>query len=253
MNKIVNFISPIILAILVILLWYFCVSTWAIPKYILPSPLDVVQIMVKQWKMLLLASSITFVEAFLGFVLGSCLGFLTGVIFVLSKFMKRGLYPYAIGLKTVPLVALAPLLVLWFGTGLLSKIIMASLLCYFPVLVNMVRGLYQVDELSLAYFQSVAATKVQTFFKLRLPTALPYFFTSLKISSTMSVIGAIVAELTGSNNGVGYQVLVASYRLETDWLFAAIIAAALIGLMFFYFVVIIERLMLPWCSTEGLE
>ena len=239
-------LSPMAFTLLVLLVWHCAVSLLSIPEYILPTPFAVAMTLVSEFALFFRESAVSFVEAIAGLLLGASLGFLSAVAFVHSRFLERAIYPYAIVLKTIPLVALAPLLTLWFGVGLLGKVIMASLLCYFPVLVNTTLGLRSVDELSLEYFRSVAASKVQCFFKLRLPTSLPYLFSALRISATMSMLGAIVAELTGANRGIGYQILAASYRLETTKLVAALVWTGAIGLVLFGVVVAIEKWLVNW-------
>ena len=151
-----------------------------------------------------------------------------------------------IALKAIPLVAIAPLLVLWFGSGILGKIVMAALICFFPAIVNTTAGLKAIDRDALYMMQSISATKWQIFIKLRLPNSLPYFFSGLKISSTLAVVGAIVAELAGADKGIGYTILISSYRLETNMLFAAIVAASIGGIAFFGVISWVERLWLYW-------
>lgn len=242
-------LSPLIFSCIIILIWIISIHLFSIPNYILPMPDKVLQVFIKQFSSLYQAAIITSVEALLGFALGSLLGFISAILFVHSRIIERAMYPYAIALKTIPLVALAPLLTLWFGTDMISKVIMASLLCYFPVLVNLTIGLRQIDDLHFAYFKSIAATKRQIFFKVRIPSAMPYLFSSLRIAVTLSMIGAVVAELTGADRGLGYQILAASYRLETDKLFAAIIFLGIIGILFFCIIILFEKLLVPW-QTE---
>lgn len=234
----------------ILVTWELAIYGFGIPEYILPRPTAVGAVLAHQGNVLMRGSAITLAEAFFGFLIGGSLGFFTAIAFVHSRPLESALYPYAIALKTVPLVGLAPILTVWFGTGLIGKIVMASLLCYFPVLVNTAAGLRSVDPVVLAYFDSLAASRTQIFFLLRLPTSLPSVFSALRISATMSLVGAVVAELTGSNEGLGYQILAATYRLETDRVFAALICCAGVGIAFFLLVVLIERWIVPWNSNR---
>jgi len=238
--------GPACFTLLLIFLWQGLGSQYAVPTYILPAPFDVALTLARTARLFAAEALITSLEAVAGFVVGSSLGFFTAVIFVHSRPLEQAIYPYAIAFKTIPLVAVSPLLTLWFGTGFLSKVVMASLLCYFPVLVNTTAGLRSVDDLSLAYFRSIAASKVQMFWRLRLPSSLPYLFSALRISVTMSMVGATVAELTGADRGLGYQILAASYRLETEKLFASIVWLGVVGVVFFCLVAGSEKILVPW-------
>jgi NitT/TauT family transport system permease protein len=189
---------------------------------------------------------VTLIEAILGFLVGCSFGFILAIIFVYFKTLKMSFYPYAIALKTIPIIAIAPLLIVWFGNGLFSKIVMSALICFFPMVVNTVRGLSSVDSDTLDLFNSLNANKIQIFFKLRLPTSLPYVFSALKISTTLSVIGAIVGELSGANIGIGYIILVSSYKMQTKVLFAAITSSAIGGILFFAVIGLIEKEILRW-------
>lgn len=141
---------------------------------------------------------------------------------------------------------MAPLLVLWFGTGLFSKIVAAALVCFFPILVNTVKGLGSVNNDALDLFKSYSATKWQIFTKLRLPNSLPYIFSALKISTGLAVVGAVVGEFVGASKGIGYVILVSSYHLETTTMFAAIIMSALAGVLFFWLISVLEKKFIFW-------
>jgi len=197
---------------------------------------------------LLAHTAVTMAEAVTGFALANVLGFGLATLFAHSQTAQRAIYPYAIALKTTPVVAIAPLLVVWFGTGIVSKIIASALICFFPILVNATRGLRAVDQEAVDLFQSLAASKAQVFAKLRLPNSLPYVFSALKISTSLSVVGAIVGEFVGAQRGLGYLILVSSYHLESNVLFAAILAAAFGGSLFFASVVILEQVLVPWAA-----
>jgi NitT/TauT family transport system permease protein len=193
---------------------------------------------------------VTLGEAIAGFCLGNTMGFAVAVLFAHSRVAEKAIYPYAIALKTTPVIALAPLLVVWFGTGQVSKIVASAVICFFPIIVNATRGLRAADSEALDLFRSLTASNVQIFFKLRLPTALPYIFSALRISSSLSVVGAIVGEFVGAQHGLGYLILVSSYHLETDVMFAAVIAAALGGIAFFGAVSVLEKMLVPWATEQ---
>ena len=195
---------------------------------------------------------VTLLEALAGFVLANILGLITAVIFVHSKPIEKGVFPLAIALKTTPLVALAPLLVVWMGTGYSSKVVASMLICFFPILVNSVKGLKAIEHEAWELFSTYKGTKSEIFWKLRLPASLPYVFSALKISTSLAIVGAIVGEFVGANKGLGYVVLVSSYHMDTPVMFSAIIASALCGLVLFWAISLLERRIIFWQRTDDL-
>lgn len=232
--------------ILVFVVWEGAVKLFHVPEYILPAPSLILHRLVEMKSVLLAHTSITALESALGFALGSFFGILLSVVFVHSRTLEMGMYPYAIALKTVPIVAIAPLLVVWFGNGILPKVIVTAIISFFPVVVNTTKGLRNVDPEAFDLFDSMSASRRQVFFKLRVPSSLPYLFAALRISSTLAVIGAIVGEFSGSDRGLGFFIMVSSYRLETVDMFVGILLSSFLGILFFYSVALVERLVIPW-------
>ena len=146
----------------------------------------------------------------------------------------------------MPIVAIAPLLIVWFGNGLLPKVIVAAIISFFPVVVNTTKGLRSVDAEAFDLFDSMSATQSQVFFKLRVPSALPYLFAALRISSTLAVIGAIVGEFSGADRGLGFFIMISSHRLETVDMFVGILLSSLLGILFFYGIALLEKVIVPW-------
>jgi NitT/TauT family transport system permease protein len=186
------------------------------------------------------------VEAVGGFLLGCGMAFLMASVFVHVRLVERSLYPWAVVLQTVPIVAIAPLLTIWFGFGLSPKIVIAAIICFFPMLVNSTRGLRAISPQALELMRILSASRRDIFLRLRLPSSLPYVFSGLKVASTLSVIGAIVAEFTGADRGIGYLVVAASYRIDTRLMFAGIALSSAAGILFFNFISGLERLLLRW-------
>jgi NitT/TauT family transport system permease protein len=217
-----------------------------IPAYILPRPSAIARELWTRAPEYLKHSGITAAEAGLGFAVATLLAFGVGVLFVHSRVAERSLYPYAIALKAVPVVALAPILVLWFGAGFLGKVVMAALVCFFPVVVGTTTGMRSVGREVTDLFASLGASRWQALWKLRMPSSMPQVFSALKVSATLSVVGAIVGELSGSLNGLGFVILVASYEVQTVRMFAAIVCASIIGIGFFLAVAVVERRVLFW-------
>jgi len=240
--------SVALIFLLVIAVWGASVSTFNIPAYVVPSPHAVAAKAFEDRGELLKHTLVTVREAFLGYLLGALAGVVLAIAFSQSKVVKQSIYPYVIALKTTPIIALAPLLIIWFGHGLTYKVLTIGLMCLFPVLVNSVKGLASSQENELEFFKLLSASKRQVFFKYQLPNALPYVFTGLKISSTIAVMGAVVVELIGADKGLGFLIILASYYLNIDTMFAAIAAAALLGMTFFAAVSLLEKKIVFWHS-----
>jgi NitT/TauT family transport system permease protein len=237
--------TPLIFAVLVLAAWQAIVMAAAIPEYLLPAPSA---IFANIDRTLGIQLAVTFVEALIGFLIASMLAFGCAVMFVRFHTLEQGLFPIAIAVKTTPIVAVAPLLVIWLGTGWWSKIVAVILICFFPVLVNAVKGLKAADAEYRELFQTLGANQMQEFRKLRIPYCLPYLFSALKISSSLAIVGAIVGEFVGATQGLGYLILVSSAHLETATLFAAIAAAALAGIAMFYAIGWTEERVIFWHS-----
>jgi NitT/TauT family transport system permease protein len=238
---------PIAFVAAALLLWELAVRVLKVPAYLLPPPSVIFAAIDRE---LFVHLAVTSVEALTGFAIGSCCAFAAALVFVRSPFLEKGLFPLAITLKTTPLVAIAPLLVLWLGTGWWSKITAAALICFFPVLVNTVKGLKAADAEFFELFRSFGATREQEFRKLRIPYCMPYFFSALKISSSLAIVGAVVGEFVGATHGIGYVIMVSSSHLETDVLFAAIFAAAAAGIFLFHLIGWIEQRLIFWQRVD---
>ncbi|MCK5245197.1 MAG: ABC transporter permease [Desulfobacterales bacterium] len=242
-NLIVRAMAPLVFLILLIMIWEIAVRLFKIPSYLIPSPTIVSATILKNLTSLLMDSAVTLFEAVLGFMLGTLLAFFVAVLFTHSQIIEKSVSPYFVALQAVPIVATAPLLIIWFGNGLFSKVVMAAMICFFPMVVNSAAGLKSISENELDLMRLFSANPSQIFFKLRLPASLPFLFSGLKISATLSVIGAVVAELAGATKGLGFQILISSYQTDTPFLFAAVLFSALIGVLFFNSVVLLEKLL----------
>ncbi|HZV21593.1 MAG TPA: ABC transporter permease [Hyphomicrobiales bacterium] len=239
---------PIAFVGVVLCVWEAGVKLFAVPEYLLPAPSVIAETVDRS---LFIQLAVTFSEALAGFAIASILAFLAALAFVRFRTLEQGLFPIAIAIKTTPLVALAPLLVLWQGTGWWSKITAAALICFFPVLVNTVKGLKAADAEYLQLFDSLGATRPQEFRKLRIPFCLPYIFSALKISSSLAVVGAIVGEFVGATKGLGYLIMISSAHIETPTLFSAIFAAAAAGIVLFYAIGATERFVVFWQDASS--
>src|SRR6202030_2274827 len=237
--------TPVIFGLLGLAAWQAIVMVADIPEYLLPAPSA---IFANVDRTLAVQLAVTFIEALIGFLIAGVLAFGCAIMFVRFNTLEEGLFPIAIAIKTTPIVAVAPLLVIWLGTGWWSKIVAVILICFFPVLVNAVKGLKAADAEYRELFQTLGATRLQEFRKLRIPYCLPYLFSALKISSSLAIVGAIVGEFVGATQGLGYLIMVSSAHLETATLFAAIAAAALAGIAMFYVIGWTEERVIFWHS-----
>lgn len=242
-------ISPTAALLMFSVGWEILTRATDVSPLILPGPTVVIGTLVLNFGHLLTHAAITLAEAGLGFLLGAVVAVALAVAFQFSATAKRSLYPYAIAVKAIPLVALAPIIVVWFGTGASSKVVLAAIISFFPVLVNTVQGLRSVESEALDLMVTFSASKAEVLRKVRFPTALPYIFSGMKISATFAVVGAVVAEFVGSQRGIGYLIKSSSYYLDTSLTFAAIIVAAAAGLAFFGAVAFAEWLLIFWAPA----
>ena len=236
---------PIFAAAGFFLIWQGLVRWLEIPRYLLPAPTDIAVVLVNRFSDLLGDTLITLSEAVAGFLLGSGTAFIVGVVFAHFRRIERALSPLFVALQAVPLIAIAPLLIVWMGNGLASKVAMASLICFFPMVIATAAGLSRAPRDSEELMSVLNATSWQRFLVLRLPQSVPFLLAGLKVNASYAVIGAIVAELAGAGRGIGFQILMASYKTDTPMLFAAIFMAALMGISFFKLVEAFERHLAP--------
>lgn len=193
-----------------------------VPDYLLPMPSAVLREIVTQMPRFLPHLRVTMTEAILGFLGGNVAAILFGFLFSQWRLLREGGYPLIVALQAVPIVAVAPFIMIWFGPGLAGKAIMAGLLCYFPATVIATDGFSRVNREALNFMLSLGASRWQVFSALRLPSAIPSILSALEVSATLCTVGAVVAELAGSSEGIGYLVVRASYEFRTVTLFAVL-------------------------------
>lgn len=244
-------LPPLVTIVSLIVLWELIVFAFSIPNYIVPSPIDVVKSFQSDYSTLLANLWPTALESIIGFIVGNIGAIILAIVFVHWKTMERAFFPVAVFIRTVPIVAIAPVLVVILGYGYSPKIIIAALISFFPTLVNMTRGLMAVDPQSLELFKVLSASRREVFFKVRVYASLPYLFSSLKIAATASVIGAIVAEWIGSEKGLGYLIIQATYNFRVPLLWATMIVASIFATLFFAVIGIIEKFVVTWKAEEA--
>ncbi len=233
-------------AVGLVVLWQFVVWAFKIPTFMAPSPVDVAYAFQQNAGILWTNMLPTILEAFLGFVFGNLVAILLAIWFVHSSTAEKAFYPIAVFIKAIPIIALAPILVLIFGNGLAPKIIIAGLICFFPTLVNMVQGLKSASPAMLDLMRVLSASNTEILWKVRLPSSMPFLFAALKIAATSSVMGAIVAEWIGSSFGLGALIIEATYNFRSPLLYATVVIAAVLAVVLFFIVSVIEARMIRW-------
>ena len=246
-------LRSVALALALVGVWEGSKALFAIPRYMLPHVHEILGEFLREgadgtpWLLIMAHNAgYTALESVIGFALGATTGLGLGVLFARFRLLERGLLPYVMVSQTVPILAIAPMIVVWLGTSWVSKAVIAAYLTFFPVTVNMLRT---ADPDALALMRALAATPRQVFLKLRFPAALPYLFTALKISATASVVGAIIGELpVGSRFGMGVVIINGAqyYNWQPANLWAAILVSALLGIAFYQAVAAAERRCLAW-------
>jgi len=229
-----------------ILFWELAVRIFQIPSLVLPAPSAIAAEGYLRHNIYLQHSWVTLYETVLGFVLAAFIGVILSVGIVYSRVLKSAIFPLVVALQIVPKVAIAPLLLIWAGYGVSSKILLALLVAFFPIVVNMVTGLAAVDEELLELCRILQANRWKEFFKVRLPNALPYLFSSLKVASTLAVIGAVIGEFVGGDAGLGYLIIISNTEMRTSMAFVSIVGLSVLGLVLYGLIALAEKLCMPW-------
>jgi ABC-type nitrate/sulfonate/bicarbonate transport system, permease component len=235
-----------IVLVLLLVVWEAVTRGGLMASNILPAPSAIVQALIANWDVLAGHTLQTTFETVVGLAIATALGLLIAILLDLSPWVRRALYPLLITSQTIPMVALAPILVIWFGFYLTPKIIVVTLYCFFPITVAVADGLAGTDADLLRLMQSMKATPWQTLRLVKLPGALPSFFSGLRIAATYSVTGAIVAEYVAADKGLGLYMKTSMSALVIVLVFAAVLITVVLSLLLFGLVVLMERLALPW-------
>jgi len=237
---------PALLLAAIVAAWEWGVRAFGIPFYILPAPHRIARLMIADRGVLLGEAAVTLVEIFLGFGIALAVGIGLALLIFVSRTVERAVYPLVIASQTVPVFAIAPLLVVWLGYGMLSKVAMAALIVFFPIVVNTVDGLRAADPDAVNLLWILGATPAQVLLKIRAPAALPFVFSGIRIAVATSVIGAVIGEWVGSTQGLGFLMIHANAQLRIDLVFAAIAVLSLMAIALFAAASAAERLFLPW-------
>ncbi len=232
--------SSAILIVVLLMLWEAGVRYFEVPNFLLPAPTDIARLFVEEWSLIQMHSLATIWAILTGYVTAVLFALAISALMIRFALLERLIMPIFVGLQSVPKIAIAPLILVWVGAGMGSKIAVVMSIAFFPIVINTMAGFKEVDRGLADVFRSVDASERQLLFRLRLPYAIPYIFAGLRIATTLAVLGAIVAEWLAASNGLGYLVLSGSFNFNTARSFAAIISLAVIGTIFFNFMSWIE-------------
>ncbi len=228
----VRFIPPLIFLFVVLVVWEIAVRAFDVQAWLLPAPTRIFDRFLKA-DTLWYHTSQTLLEALLGFSISAILDISLSGAIAHSKFLKRGVFPYIVVSNSIPIIAVVPLLTIWFGFGIVPKIMIASIITFFPVVTNTTQGLRSADPRLLDFMHSINATRWQIFSKVQFPSALPYIFAGFKIAGSLSLVGAVVAEFYGADRGLGSLVITSATQLQTDLLFVSITILVVMGVSLF--------------------
>lgn len=235
---------------MIICLWQLISYLQLIPTFMLPSPIQVIQAFKEDFSLLMFHSRITLLEATLGLFLGVSLGIITAIFMDCFEPLKKAVYPLLVLTQTVPTVAVAPLLTIWFGFGILPKIVLIVVTIFFPVSVAMLNGFSSVDKDELKLLRSMGANGIQIFWHIKIPASLGAFFSSLKIAVTYAVIGAVISEWLGGFEGLGVYMTRVRKSYKFDKMFAVILLISLISLLLMALVNLTEKISMPWKEED---
>jgi len=245
-----KYLSAVALTVALLVAWELIVRLGHVPEYLLPAPTQILADLKTDWVILWPAMLVTLKEVVIGFVIATVAGVGLAVVLHLYGPLRRAMYPILIGSQTIPIVVLAPILVILLGYGILPKLVIVALICFFPIVVNGIDGLRAVDEDFIRMMYTLDATRWGIFRRVEFPGALPSFFSGMRIAATFAAIGAVFGEWSGSNAGLGYVMLEATPNLLTARIFAAILMLTVISLVLFGLVSLLERIAVPWAPRR---
>jgi NitT/TauT family transport system permease protein len=244
-TRVASVLAPAVVVIAVLALWEAATRHFAVPVFLLPPPSAIVASMAKNAALLAAGTWVTTLEIVLGFLLSIAVGIPLALMIFLWPPFSRAVLPLLISSQAMPKVAIAPLFLVWFGFGIVPKVLIAFLIAFFPVVINTAVGLAAIEPEKIHLARSMGLGALDTFFKIRLPDALPAIFAGLKISITLAVVGAVVGEFVGGDAGLGYLLMVANGSMDTQLLFAGIVCLTLLGVALYALVALAEWLAIP--------
>jgi len=248
-KSIINLGWPIGISMALLAFWEIAVRELGIRSIILPTPSEIIEAMFQRYELLLSQLWPSLFMTVAGFALSVVGGILVAIVITYSSIFRRGFYPVIVVSQVIPKIAVAPLFIVWFGTGTMSKLLLAFLIAFFPMTINSTLGFQSVDEDIYRMARTFMGSRWQIFWKIRMPNALPYIFSGMKISITLAIIGVIVSEFVASQDGIGYLIKLAAGLLDTPLMMAAITVLSITGLALYGLIVIAERRAVYWQAS----
>ena len=245
-SQLPSLLPSLLIIVAIIFVWEVCVRLFEVQKWLLPAPSDIAVTLYADAPLLWRHTLATLLEIVVGFGLSLACGVALAAAIGLSRTLERAIYPFVIASQTIPIIVIAPMLLIWIGYGFAPKVIVVALISFFPIVVNMVDGLKSVDRDMVNLMRTLGASRWQVFFKVQVPTSLPYLFSGMRVAIAVSVIGAVIGEWVGSSEGLGYLMLRSKPQFLTERVFAAIVILSALGVGLFGSVGIVERLAIPW-------
>jgi len=238
--------APVLLMFFILAMWELMVRVLGIQTFVLPTPTQIVTTIFTDRGMIFKHLQVTLFEIACGYLLAVVVGFAVSIATVYSLAFRRGALPLIVAAQTIPVIAIAPILVIWFGYNAVPRIIITALVAFFPLTISFVTGLQSVTPDFIAFFRSLKASEFQIFLKLRLPAGLPSIFAGLKVATTLAVVGATISEWVGASEGIGYLIAQDTAQINTTRVFASLVVLGAFGMAFFAAVSFAERAAMPW-------
>lgn len=250
-RRLATFLPALLTFVLLGLLWEAAVRIFEVPLYLLPPPSMIVRYIAANLPLFLKAAYATSWQIIVGFLISAAVGIPLGILLARSRLFAVTVYPLLVASQTFPKLAIGPLFVVWFGFGSAPKLLLAGLLTFFPIMIDSMVGLRSVQPDTLMLARSMGFGRLRSFFRIQLPQALPSIFAGLRVGSTLAVIGVLVAEFLGTNEGLGYLIITATGNIDTVLLFSALVVVAAIGLGFYGLVALLEWQMIGRRAAVG--
>ena len=249
-RRVATWTAPLLTFAALVVLWDLATRVFGWPIWLVPKPLDVVDALWESRGLLPRQVWVTLLETVAGFGLAVAVGIPLAVAIAVSRFLERTIYPVLLALNAVPKIAIAPILILWMGFGYGPKVVVAFLLCVFPIVISTATGLQSTPAELVELARSLCATRRQVFVKVRFPAAMPHVFVGLKVAISLAVIGAVIGEFVGSSEGLGWVIVNTNANLNTPLAFGAMALLAVLSVALFYLLVFLERILVPWARHE---
>jgi NitT/TauT family transport system permease protein len=248
--SLLKWLTPVAGILVFLAIWQAGVMLSKVPTYLLPAPTQIAGTFIDEFPKLLRHGWVTTYEMLLGYLLAIAVAIPLAIAITSSQRFDQFVMPTMLFFQVVPKVAVAPLFLVWFGVGVLPKVLVAFLISFFPIVIDAAVGLRSMSSEMNDLARSMGASRLQIFTQFRLPTSLPYLFSGLKVAATLAIAGAVVGEFVGADKGLGYLLLVTNSNMETSLMFATLVGLTFIGLVFFYSVELLESLLIPWHVTH---